>query len=139
MINNICASKQSDETKVPWGDIVEHNPTQGRPNRAEKKNDHDRGTFGRTELLFGSTQVTSQEEGTAWKCTTCVYQTDTNRKLRDLLSVMRRRANAGDVYCPYFEKKYAHMGNTKVHIDGFPGRKFKRSRIAKQGQKSGMR
>ena len=96
MIHNSCANEQAGTQAVQWGDIVGHNPTQ----EAEEANRNDKGTFAKTEILFGGIQVANQEEGVVRKFNSRISQADTRRKLRNRLSVARRRKNVGSVYCP---------------------------------------
>ena len=125
MINHSCANKQPGATTIHWGYTVEHNEKGGtKPSR--KENGHERGTFERVELRYGRIQVTSQEEGVNWKCASCVYNTDTGRKLRNLLSVMRRHTNIGDVspYCgktsPYGKSSGTHRRVCRAQMQKSP-------------------
>ena len=86
------------------------------PQNNDDRNDFERGTFERAELLFGRINITNQAEGVVWGCNLCTKTTDAEQKLRNHLSAMRRKTNTGKVYCPYCEKENIHIGNLKAHI-----------------------
>ena len=108
VLNKSCANKQQGTKTVPWDDIVEHNQTQGGPHDMNKISDLDRGTFERKELLFGRITVANQAEGVAWGFNLCDKTADAKRKLRNHLSTMNRKTNAGEVCHPYCAKEHKH-------------------------------
>ena len=73
------------------------------------------------------------QEGVNWRCASCNYQTQNQGSLRNHLAVMRRHADTGKVICPYCGKKEKHIGDLKLHIVGYIGRKCKKIPNARNG------
>lgn len=133
MIKKSCANKLPDTRTVPCEDIAEHNHALGIPRNNENKNDFERGTFERAELLCGRIKVTNQAEWVVWECNMCAKTTDAKQKIRNHLSAVHRKTNTGKLYFPYCEKENIHIGNLKARITGFSGRKCKKVPIGKTG------
>ena len=93
------------------GDIVEHNQSLEGPQDNEYKNDFERGTFGRTELLCGRIKVTNQAEGVVWGRNMCTKTTDAKQKLRTYLSAVRRKQTLG-MYTAHTAKKKIYTSVT---------------------------
>ena len=108
-----------------------------KPNENNQEQDKNKKSiFDRTELLFKRIAISNTPTGTHWKCEVdnCTYNTDEKEKIRNHLAQAHRKTKTGVVYCPYCNKKQAHIGNLKQHLTGFIGKKCELIQPGKKGE-----
>jgi len=114
-----CPNRHGNITTETWKDITKQNPIlhpMGHYNidSRNKPKPKQRSIFKTIELQFG--RIRETDDDPRWQCCTCQTKFQKPESLRGHLAMCHRETESKDVYCPYCEKYFKHIGNLKQHF-----------------------
>ena len=86
------------------------------------------------ETYLGGIRIENANGGVNWICNKCPAKVSYEQQsIRNHLAVVRRRTKTGKYRAPT-EKKEQRMGNLRMHVLGYIGKKCKQTPVGKMGE-----